>query len=70
MTSHRSPTRRTFVAGIMGAAASLAMPALPGRAGAGGPPPFATARHQFTLVRGARRFRSRPSRASAEVRSI
>ena len=57
MTSHRSPTRRTFVAGIartMGAAASLAIPALPGRAGAGGPPPFASARHQFTLVRGAR----------------
>jgi thiol-disulfide isomerase/thioredoxin len=54
MTSHRSPTRRTFVAGIMGVAASLAMPVLPGRAGAGGPPPFGTARHQFTLVRGAR----------------
>ena len=54
MTSHRSPTRRTFVAGITGAAAALAMPAFPGRAGAGGPPPFATARHQFTLVRAAR----------------
>jgi thiol-disulfide isomerase/thioredoxin len=54
MTSHRSPTRRTVVAGITGAAASLAIPALPGRAAAGGPPPFATARHQFTLVRGAR----------------
>jgi thiol-disulfide isomerase/thioredoxin len=54
MTSHRSPNRRTVVAGMMGAAAALAMPALPGRAGAGGPPPFATVRHQFTEVRGAR----------------
>ena len=27
---------------------------MPRRAAAGGPPPFATARHQFTLVRGAR----------------
>ena len=51
MTSHRSPTRRSFVAGVMGATASLARPA---RAGAGGPPPFATVRHQFTEVRGAR----------------
>ena len=51
MTSHRSPTRRSFVAGVMGATASLAMPA---RAGAGGPPPFATVRHQFTEVRGTR----------------
>jgi thiol-disulfide isomerase/thioredoxin len=54
MTSRRSPTRRTFVASIMGTAASLAIPALPGRAAAAGPPPFATARHQFTLLRGAR----------------
>ena len=54
MTSHRSPNRRTFALGMMGAAVSLAMPALPRRAGAGGPPPFATGRHQFTLVRGAR----------------
>ena len=53
MTSHHGPTRRTFVAG-MGAAASLAIPALPGRAVAGGPPPFATVMHQFTEVRGAR----------------
>jgi len=51
MTSHHGPTRRAFVAG---AAASLAIPALPGRAKAGGPPPFATVRHQFTEVRGAR----------------
>ena len=51
MTSHHGPTRRTLVAGMMGAAASLAMPA---RAGAGGPPPFATVRHQFTEIRGAR----------------
>ena len=50
MTSHRRPNRRTVVAGMMGAAASLAMPA---RAGSGGPPPFATVRHQFTEVRGA-----------------
>jgi thiol-disulfide isomerase/thioredoxin len=51
MTSYRRPNRRTVVAGMMGATASLA---LPGRAGAGGPPPFATVRHQFTEVRGAR----------------
>jgi thiol-disulfide isomerase/thioredoxin len=51
MTSCRRPHRRTVLAGIMGAAASLA---LPGRAKAGGPPPFATVRHQFTEVRGAR----------------
>jgi thiol-disulfide isomerase/thioredoxin len=50
MTSYR-PNRRAVVAGMMGATASLAMPA---RAGAGGPPPFATVRHQFTEVRGAR----------------
>ena len=54
MTSPRSPTRRSFVARIMGAAASVAIPALPGRTMAGGPPPFATVRHQFTEVRGAR----------------
>jgi thiol-disulfide isomerase/thioredoxin len=54
MTSHHGPTRRTFVTGMMGAAASLAIPALPGRARSGGPPPFATVRHQFTEVRGAR----------------
>jgi thiol-disulfide isomerase/thioredoxin len=51
MTSHHGSTRRAFVAG---AAASLAIPALPRHAEAGGPPPFATARHQFTEVRGAR----------------
>ena len=54
MTSSHSPTRRSLVAGITGAAAALAIPALPGRAVAAGPPPFVTARHQFTLVRGAR----------------
>ena len=54
MTSHRRPNRRTVFAGMMGATVSLAMPALPGRAGAGGPPPFATVRHQFTEIRGAR----------------
>lgn len=54
MTSPRSPTRRSLVAGIAGAAATLAIPAWPGRAAAAGPPPFATARNQFTLVRGAR----------------
>ena len=51
MTSHRRPNRRAVVAGMMGATASLALPA---RAGAGGPPPFATVRHQFTEIRGAR----------------
>jgi thiol-disulfide isomerase/thioredoxin len=54
MTSHRIPNRRTVVTGMMGATASLAMPALTGRAWASGPPPFATVRHQFTEVRGAR----------------
>lgn len=54
MTSPRSPTRRSLVAGIAGAAATLAIPAWPGSAAAAGPPPFATARNQFTLVRGAR----------------
>jgi thiol-disulfide isomerase/thioredoxin len=39
---------------MMGAAVSFAMPALPGRAAVGGPPPFAAGRHQFTLLRGAR----------------
>ena len=53
MMSQRSSTRRTFVTGMMGAAASLAMPALPGRTATSGPPPFATVRHQFTLVQGA-----------------
>lgn len=51
MTSHRRQSRRTVVFGMMGATASLA---LPRRAVAGGPPPFATVRHQFTEVRGAR----------------
>jgi thiol-disulfide isomerase/thioredoxin len=51
MTSYRRPNRRTVLAGTMGATASLA---LPGRAEAGGPPPFATVRHQFTELRGAR----------------
>jgi thiol-disulfide isomerase/thioredoxin len=51
MMSHRRLNRRTVVAGMMGATASLA---LPGRVEAGGPPPFATVRHQFTEVRGAR----------------
>ena len=54
MTSNRGPNRRTLVVGMMGATASLAMPALPARARAAGPPPFATVRHQFTEVRGAR----------------
>jgi thiol-disulfide isomerase/thioredoxin len=52
MTSNRGPNRRTLVVGMMGATASLAMPALP--VCAGGPPPFTTVRHQFTEVRGAR----------------
>jgi thiol-disulfide isomerase/thioredoxin len=54
MTSHHRPNRRAVVAGMTGAAASLAIPALSARAVAGGPPPFATVRHQFTEVRGAR----------------
>ena len=54
MTSHRRPNRRTVVAGMMGATASFAMPALTARAGTSGPPAFATVRHQFTEVRGAR----------------
>ena len=54
MTSHRRPNRRTVVAGMMGATASFAMPALTARTGTSGPPAFATVRHQFTEVRGAR----------------
>lgn len=53
MTSIRVPTRRTVVAGMIGAGAALAMPATAARA-ASGPPPFGTIRHQFTLVQGAR----------------
>ncbi|MDH2383435.1 TlpA disulfide reductase family protein [Bradyrhizobium sp. CER78] len=49
MTVVRAPTRRTVVAGMIGAGAALAMPA---RA-ASGPPQFGTIRHQFTLVQGA-----------------
>ena len=49
MTSVRAPTRRAVVAGMIGAGASLALPA---RA-ASGPPQFGTIRHQFTLVQGA-----------------
>jgi thiol-disulfide isomerase/thioredoxin len=54
MTSYRRPNRRTVVAGMMGATTSLAIPALTARAGTSGPPPFASVRHQFTEVRGAR----------------
>ncbi|WP_076867051.1 TlpA family protein disulfide reductase [Bradyrhizobium mercantei] len=50
MNSARAPTRRAVLAGMIGAGASLAMPA---RA-ASGPPQFGTIRHQFTLVQGAR----------------
>ncbi|MBR0894142.1 TlpA family protein disulfide reductase [Bradyrhizobium tropiciagri] len=53
MTSVRAPTRRAVVAGMLGAGASLAMPATPVRA-ASGPPQFGTIRHQFTQVEGAR----------------
>ncbi|WP_246788234.1 TlpA disulfide reductase family protein [Bradyrhizobium sp. CCBAU 53421] len=53
MTSVRAPTRRAVVAGMIGAGASLAMPAARLRA-ASGPPPFGTVRHQFTQVEGAR----------------
>ena len=52
MTSVRVPTRRTVVAGMIGAGVSLAMPAARARA-ASGPPPFGTIRHQFTQVEGA-----------------
>jgi thiol-disulfide isomerase/thioredoxin len=54
MPSARVATRRAVVAGLIGAGASFAMPAAPLRAGSGGPPPFGTIRHQFTLIQGAR----------------
>ena len=50
MTLHRRVTRRTVVAGLLGACA----PAMSHRARADGPPPFATVRHQFIQIRGAR----------------
>jgi thiol-disulfide isomerase/thioredoxin len=54
MTPHRGVTRRTVVAGLLGAGASVATSAASSRAWAEGPPPFATARHQFIQLRGAR----------------
>nr|WP_065752952.1 TlpA disulfide reductase family protein [Bradyrhizobium paxllaeri] len=56
MTPHRRLTRRTVVAGLLGAGAS----AVSNRARAGGPPPFATVRHQFIQLRGARPVPSVP----------
>ncbi len=53
MTSACPPTRRAVVAGMLGAGASLAIPAAAARA-TSGPPPFGTIRHQFTQVEGAR----------------
>ncbi|MCS3445758.1 MULTISPECIES: TlpA family protein disulfide reductase [Bradyrhizobium] len=53
MTSAHAPPRRAVVAGMIGAGASLVMPAGAVRA-ASGPPQFGTIRHQFTQVEGAR----------------
>src|SRR5262245_54182682 len=60
MTPHRGITRRTVVAGLLGAGASVAMSAASNRARADGPPPFATVRHQFIQLRGARPVPSVP----------
>jgi thiol-disulfide isomerase/thioredoxin len=57
MTPHRRLTRRTLVAGLLGAGALAAMSA---RVRADGPPPFATVRHQFIQLRGARPVPSVP----------
>ena len=54
MTSVRRSTRRAVVAGLIGAGTAFAMPTTPVHAAAGGPPPFGTLRHQFTLIQGAR----------------
>ncbi|ANV99270.1 TlpA family protein disulfide reductase [Bradyrhizobium icense] len=58
MTPHRGLTRRTVVAGLLGAGAALS--AASNRARAEGPPPFATVRHQFIQLRGARPVPSVP----------
>jgi thiol-disulfide isomerase/thioredoxin len=50
MTPHRRVTRRIVIAGLLGAC----VPAMSHRARADGPPPFATVRHQFIQIRGAR----------------
>lgn len=60
MTSHRRVTRRSVVAGLLGAGVSVAMPAASSRARAAGPPPFGNARHQFIELRGARPVPSIP----------
>jgi thiol-disulfide isomerase/thioredoxin len=51
--SDQTRTRRAFVTQLIGVSASLAIPAVPTGAEAGGPPPFATSRHQFIELRGA-----------------
>ena len=58
MTPHRWVTRRSLVAGLLGAGASVV--AASNRARAEGPPPFATIRHQFIQLRGARPVPSVP----------
>ncbi|NOJ40086.1 TlpA family protein disulfide reductase [Bradyrhizobium australiense] len=60
MMRHRGVTRRTMVTRLLGAGASVAMPAASNRARAQGPPPFATVRHQFIQLRGARPVPSVP----------
>jgi thiol-disulfide isomerase/thioredoxin len=54
MRSDQKVTRRSAVAGLIGAGASLAMSPISTRAAVGGPPPFATVQHQFIELRGAR----------------
>jgi len=46
--------RRTVLGGVLGALATAAAPSLPAFALSDGPPPFGTARHQFTILRPAR----------------
>lgn len=48
------PTRRTLLNGMLGAAIATTAPVQSARALSEGPPPFGTARHQFTILRPAK----------------
>ena len=47
-------TRRAVLGGVLGSIATAAAPSVPAVALSAGPPPFATARHQFIILRPAR----------------
>jgi thiol-disulfide isomerase/thioredoxin len=52
--SGRYVARRAVLGGVLGAIASAAARPLPASARSDGPPPFGSARHQFTILRPAR----------------